>query len=61
MVSRWYKIIQKPFEEGDERGLKLVQANLRPLTLRWKKDNIAKREGLTLELGFHLAFNVQSL
>ena len=46
MVSRWYKLIQKPFEEGDERGLKLVQADLRPLTLRMTKDNFAKTEGI---------------
>jgi DNA repair protein RAD5 len=42
VVSRWYKLIQKPFEEGDERGLKLVQAILRPLMLRRTKDSTDK-------------------
>ncbi|KAE9463407.1 hypothetical protein C3L33_04686, partial [Rhododendron williamsianum] len=27
----WNKLVQKPFEEGDERGLKLVQSILRPI------------------------------
>ncbi|GLJ41479.1 hypothetical protein SUGI_0858480 [Cryptomeria japonica] len=38
----WYKLIQKPYEEGDERGLKLVQAILRPLMLRRTKDSTDK-------------------
>lgn len=38
----WNKLIQKPFEEGDERGLKLVQAILRPLMLRRTKDSTDK-------------------
>ncbi|KAH9317698.1 hypothetical protein KI387_019467, partial [Taxus chinensis] len=38
----WYKLIQKPFEEGDERGLKLVQAILRMLMLRRTKDSTDK-------------------
>ncbi|XP_057826600.2 DNA repair protein RAD5A isoform X2 [Cryptomeria japonica] len=38
----WYKLIQKPFEEGDERGLKLVQAILRSLMLRRTKDTTDK-------------------
>ncbi|XP_077235884.1 DNA/RNA helicase protein isoform X2 [Tasmannia lanceolata] len=33
----WNKLIQKPFEEGDERGLKLVQSILRPIMLRRTK------------------------
>ncbi|KAH9324867.1 hypothetical protein KI387_005045 [Taxus chinensis] len=38
----WYKLIQKPYEEGDERGLKLVQAILKPLMLRRTKDSTDK-------------------
>ncbi|XP_031491221.1 DNA repair protein RAD5A isoform X3 [Nymphaea colorata] len=33
----WNRLIQKPFEEGDERGLKLVQSILRPIMLRRTK------------------------
>ncbi|XP_015873517.3 DNA repair protein RAD5A isoform X1 [Ziziphus jujuba] len=33
----WNKLIQKPFEEGDERGLKLVQSLLKPIMLRRTK------------------------
>ncbi|KAJ4978224.1 hypothetical protein NE237_009004 [Protea cynaroides] len=33
----WSKLIQKPFEEGDGRGLKLVQSVLRPIMLRRTK------------------------
>ncbi|KAL3718231.1 hypothetical protein ACJRO7_003375 [Eucalyptus globulus] len=33
----WNKLIQKPFEEGDERGLKLVQTILKPIMLRRTK------------------------
>ncbi|CAA6663709.1 unnamed protein product [Spirodela intermedia] len=33
----WYKLIQKPYEEGDQRGLKLVQSILRPIMLRRTK------------------------
>lgn len=33
----WNKIIQKPFEEGDEKGLKLVQSILKPIMLRRTK------------------------
>ncbi|KAJ7981104.1 DNA/RNA helicase protein [Quillaja saponaria] len=33
----WNKLIQKPFEEGDERGLKLVQSILKPIMLRRTK------------------------
>ncbi|URD77863.1 hypothetical protein MUK42_05395 [Musa troglodytarum] len=35
---RWHKLIQRPYENGDERGLKLVKAILRPLMLRRTKD-----------------------
>ncbi|CAL9069661.1 unnamed protein product [Musa banksii] len=34
----WHKLIQRPYEDGDERGLKLVKAILRPLMLRRTKD-----------------------
>ncbi|XP_028097411.1 DNA repair protein RAD5A isoform X1 [Camellia sinensis] len=40
----WNKLIQKPFEEGDERGLKLVQSILRPIMLRRTKFS-TDREG----------------
>lgn len=40
----WNKLIQKPFEEGDERGLKLVQSILRPIMLRRTKHSV-DREG----------------
>ncbi|XP_078441095.1 DNA/RNA helicase protein isoform X2 [Wolffia australiana] len=33
----WYKLIQKPYEEGDQRGLKLVQSILKPIMLRRTK------------------------
>lgn len=33
----WNKLVQKPFEEGDERGLKLVQSVLQPIMLRRTK------------------------
>jgi SNF2 family DNA or RNA helicase len=36
--SRWQKLIQRPYENGDERGLKLVKAILRPLMLRRTKE-----------------------
>ncbi|XP_044482430.1 DNA repair protein RAD5A isoform X2 [Mangifera indica] len=35
----WYKLVQKPFEEGDERGLKLVQSILKPIMLRRTKSS----------------------
>ncbi|TVU07435.1 hypothetical protein EJB05_47490, partial [Eragrostis curvula] len=34
----WQKLIQKPYEIGDDRGLKLVRAILRPLMLRRTKE-----------------------
>ncbi|GFP95905.1 putative swi/snf-related matrix-associated actin-dependent regulator of chromatin subfamily a member 3-like 3 [Phtheirospermum japonicum] len=35
----WNKLIQKPYENGDHRGLKLVKAILRPLMLRRTKES----------------------
>lgn len=35
---RWTKLIQRPYENGDERGLNLVKAILRPLMLRRTKE-----------------------
>ncbi|XP_057457141.1 DNA repair protein RAD5A isoform X2 [Lotus japonicus] len=40
----WNRLIQKPFEGGDERGLKLVQSILKPIMLRRTK-NSTDREG----------------
>lgn len=40
----WNKLVQKPFDEGDERGLKLVQSILRPIMLRRTKSS-TDREG----------------
>ncbi|KAI4322362.1 hypothetical protein L6164_022065 [Bauhinia variegata] len=40
----WNRLIQKPFEEGDERGLKLVQSILKPIMLRRTKHS-TDREG----------------
>ncbi|KAK1383076.1 putative SWI/SNF-related matrix-associated actin-dependent regulator of chromatin subfamily A member 3-like 2 [Heracleum sosnowskyi] len=40
----WNKLVQKPFEGGDERGLKLVQSILRPIMLRRTKFS-TDREG----------------
>ncbi|RLM64296.1 hypothetical protein C2845_PM16G03140 [Panicum miliaceum] len=34
----WQKLIQKPYENGDDRGLKIVRAILRPLMLRRTKE-----------------------
>ncbi|CAN6438650.1 unnamed protein product [Victoria cruziana] len=38
----WNKLVQKPFEEGDGRGLKLVQSILRPIMLRRTKHTTDK-------------------
>ncbi|XXG45426.1 hypothetical protein AAC387_Pa02g0510 [Persea americana] len=38
----WQKLIQRPYENGDERGLRLVKAILRPLMLRRTKDSTDK-------------------
>ncbi|PIN03264.1 Helicase-like transcription factor HLTF/DNA helicase RAD5, DEAD-box superfamily [Handroanthus impetiginosus] len=35
----WSKLIQRPYENGDQRGLKLVKAILRPLMLRRTKES----------------------
>jgi SNF2 family DNA or RNA helicase len=37
-LYRWQKLIQKPYENGDDRGLKIVRAILRPLMLRRTKE-----------------------
>ncbi|RLM75267.1 hypothetical protein C2845_PM15G02480 [Panicum miliaceum] len=34
----WQKLIEKPYENGDDRGLKIVRAILRPLMLRRTKE-----------------------
>ncbi|XP_068662044.1 DNA repair protein RAD5A isoform X2 [Aristolochia californica] len=39
----WQKLVQKPFEEGDERGLKLVQSILKPIMLRRTKFSTDKQ------------------
>ncbi|XP_021767366.1 DNA repair protein RAD5A-like [Chenopodium quinoa] len=36
----WNKLVQKPFDEGDERGLKLVHSILRPIMLRRTKYSV---------------------
>ena len=41
-IDRWYKLIQKPFDDGDERGLMLLKAILGPLMLRRTKDSTDK-------------------
>ncbi|XP_073302156.1 DNA repair protein RAD5A isoform X1 [Primulina huaijiensis] len=43
----WNKLVQKPFDEGDERGLKLVQSILKPIMLRRTKSS-TDREGRTI-------------
>jgi SNF2 family DNA or RNA helicase len=40
--DRWYKLIQKPFDDGDECGLVLLKTILRPLMLRRTKDSTDK-------------------
>ncbi|KAL5709627.1 DNA repair protein rad5a [Ranunculus cassubicifolius] len=40
----WNRLIQKPFDEGDERGLKLVQSILKTIMLRRTKSS-TDREG----------------
>jgi SNF2 family DNA or RNA helicase len=42
LMYRWNKLVQKPFEDGDVRGLKLLQAILRPLMLRRTKESCDK-------------------
>ncbi|GJM85143.1 hypothetical protein PR202_ga01567 [Eleusine coracana subsp. coracana] len=45
----WNKLVQKPYEEGDERGLKLVQSILKPIMLRRTK-NSTDKEGRYAQL-----------
>ncbi|XP_062105253.1 DNA repair protein RAD5A isoform X2 [Humulus lupulus] len=46
----WNKLIQKPFEEGDERGLKLVQSILKRIMLRRTKFSTDRNGRLILVL-----------
>ncbi|CAA7036815.1 unnamed protein product [Microthlaspi erraticum] len=46
----WSKLIQKPYENGDPRGLKMIKAILRPLMLRRTKETRDKEGSLILEL-----------
>ncbi|KAF8113327.1 hypothetical protein N665_0051s0021 [Sinapis alba] len=46
----WNKLIQKPYDNGDPRGLKLIKAILRPLMLRRTKETRDKEGSLILEL-----------
>lgn len=41
-ASRWSKLIQKPYENGDPRGLRLIKAILRSLMLRRTKETTDK-------------------
>ncbi|PKA47780.1 Putative SWI/SNF-related matrix-associated actin-dependent regulator [Apostasia shenzhenica] len=41
--SWWHKLIEIPYENGDERGLRLVKAILRPLMLRRTKESKDKQ------------------
>ena len=38
-IYRWNKLIQRPYENGDPRGLRLIKAILRPLMLRRTKES----------------------
>ncbi|KAJ1279353.1 hypothetical protein BS78_04G149100 [Paspalum vaginatum] len=38
----WNKLVQRPYEEGDEKGLKLVQSILKPIMLRRTKNSTDK-------------------
>ncbi|KAF6153230.1 hypothetical protein GIB67_036576 [Kingdonia uniflora] len=38
----WQKLIQKPYENGDVRGMRLIKSILRPLMLRRTKDTLDK-------------------
>lgn len=53
---RWNKIIQKPFEEGDERGLKLVQSILKPIMLRRTKYSKDREGRLVVALTYYLIY-----
>ncbi|KAJ4817502.1 hypothetical protein LUZ62_030068 [Rhynchospora pubera] len=46
----WIKLIQKPYEEGDERGLQLVQSILKPIMLRRTKSSTDKEGRPILDL-----------
>lgn len=50
---RWNKLVQKPFEEGDERGLKLVQSILKTIMLRRTKSS-TDREGRWVIRSYHI-------
>lgn len=47
--SRWNKLVQKPFEAGDGRGIKLVQSILKSIMLRRTKSS-TDREGRWVSL-----------
>lgn len=49
LLFRWNKLVQKPYEEGDERGLKLLQSILKPIMLRRTK-NSTDKEGRYVQL-----------
>ncbi|KAH7424297.1 hypothetical protein KP509_11G001600 [Ceratopteris richardii] len=46
----WNKLVQKPFQDGDERGLRLLQAILQPLMLRRTKESTDREGRRILEL-----------
>ncbi|MCO5557473.1 hypothetical protein L7F22_011038 [Adiantum nelumboides] len=46
----WNKLVQKPFQDGDERGLRILQAILQPLMLRRTKESTDQEGRLILEL-----------
>lgn len=46
----WNKLVQRPFQDGDERGLRILQAILQPLMLRRTKDSTDKKGRRILEL-----------
>eukprot|EP00250_Pteridium_aquilinum_P000164 c1018_g1_i1 orf=187-3477(+) len=46
----WNKLVQKPFLDGDERGLRTLQAILQPLMLRRTKDSTDQEGRRILEL-----------
>lgn len=39
ILNRWNKLVQRPYDNGDPRGMKLVKAILRPLMLRRTKES----------------------
>ncbi|MCO5591366.1 hypothetical protein L7F22_045349 [Adiantum nelumboides] len=46
----WNKLVQKPFQDGDERGLRILQAILQPLMLRRTKESTDEEGRPILEL-----------